>query len=797
MGNKVELLSPAGNKEAYFGAVHAGADAIYLGGEKYGARAYADNFTTDEIIECIRYGHMHGCKTYLTVNTLVKETELRDFVEFLVPFYQNGLDGVIVQDLGACALIHAIFPDMELHISTQMTITGSYGADYVKELGAVRVVPARECSLYDIENMKKNSDLEIESFIHGAMCYCYSGQCLFSSVLGERSGNRGRCAGPCRLPYKILEENGLIENESKGKEPKAKEKNLKEINAKDFYPLSLKDMCTVEKLPRLIMGGIDSFKIEGRMKKPEYSAGVTAIYRKYIDLFYKLQEQAEKNGAWDDNERQQIAYQVSPKDLDFLKQLYIRSEIQDGYYFKHNGKEMITMKEAGYKGSEPAVLEKIRKDYLEEMKCLPVKLIVEMIAGQKVFLKMSYGDLSVTMFGDVVEKANQKALSVDDIRKQFSKMGNTFFMLEDIDVITDLNSFYPVKSMNLLRREAVQELENKIIQQNGFSYERTRICMDEYEKLTSLDQILKEKEVVTDQKEKTTFFSVEIQNMDQVKAMLELDDAIMRDISRVYIADYLLSKDETDADHEEQDKGKQIIYQEVNFLIQKLKEFSIEVLVSLPVITAEKKWSSLEKAKELTRVKLIHGVLVKNLEQLRYLTLHDYAGKIYSDANLYMWNSASLQRLLKDVDGFTYPYELSRKEERTLFEKEGLQKLGEKIVYGRIPLMTSANCLFKTSGRCKGKGVHYIQLKDRMNVTFPVRANCHECQNTIYNSVPLSLHKDMNKKYGDVLKRIIFTTENKQETTEVLRFYFDILHDKDVKKNIFQFTSGYDKEGVL
>ncbi|MDE6064718.1 MAG: U32 family peptidase, partial [Lachnospiraceae bacterium] len=261
---RVELLAPAGNYEGFLGAVRAGADAVYLGGEKFGARAYADNFTGEEICRAISYAHLFGRKVYLTVNTLLKDTELSELPAYLEPFYEAGLDGVIVQDIGAFLLIRDTFPGLKLHVSTQMTVTGSHAAKKLKEMGADRIVPARELSLKEIEKLKQDTGLEMETFIHGAMCYCYSGQCLFSSILGGRSGNRGRCAQPCRLPYQIAE----------GGQQK-----------KETYPLSLKDLCSISFLPKLIAAGIDSFKIEGRMKKPEYTAGVTAIYRKYIDLY--------------------------------------------------------------------------------------------------------------------------------------------------------------------------------------------------------------------------------------------------------------------------------------------------------------------------------------------------------------------------------------------------------------------------------------------------------------------------------------------------------------------------------
>ena len=317
---KVELLSPAGNFKALKGAIHAGADAVYLGGERYGARAYADNFTEEEIIRGIHLAHVFGRKIYLTVNTLVKEKELDFLYDFLLPFYEAGLDGVIVQDLGVFRFIKAHFPGLLLHASTQMTVTGWRGTEFLQKEGISRIVPARELSLNEIVEIKKRTGVEIEAFIHGAMCYAYSGQCLFSSILGGRSGNRGRCAQPCRLPYHIGVNRGQ----------------------KESYPLSMRDMCTLELLPELIEAGIDSFKIEGRMKRPEYTAGVTAIYRKYIDKYYESCSHGPLDHDSCGGTASNGKYEIEKKDLERLNMLYIRSGTGQGYYHRHNGKDMLT-----------------------------------------------------------------------------------------------------------------------------------------------------------------------------------------------------------------------------------------------------------------------------------------------------------------------------------------------------------------------------------------------------------------------------------------------------------------------
>ena len=354
---RVELLAPAGSPEGFYGALRAGADAIYLGGRRYGARAYAENFTEEELVACIRYARLFGVKVNLTVNTLLKEQELRELPEYLEPFCQAGLDAVIVQDLGVLQVIREHFPNLEIHASTQMTLCSRYGAELLRQMGVSRIVPARELSLEELTEIKKQTGIELETFIHGAMCYCYSGQCLFSSILGGRSGNRGRCAQPCRLPYAVHTDE---EDGRKGGTVK--------------YPLSLKDMCTIDCLPALIEAGIDSFKIEGRMKRAEYAAGVTAVYRKYIDRYYSLRE---KLGA----KEAACAYRVLEEDRRLLSALYIRSEVHDGYYRKRNGKEMVTLDSPAYSDTDEALLADIRRKYLEERPALPVQVSASFMTG--------------------------------------------------------------------------------------------------------------------------------------------------------------------------------------------------------------------------------------------------------------------------------------------------------------------------------------------------------------------------------------------------------------------------------
>lgn len=421
---KVELLAPAGSYKAFLGALNAGADAFYLAGNKFGARAYADNFTDEELLEVLDTAHLFGKKVYLTVNTLVKEKEKSGIYSFIEPLYKKGLDGVIVQDLGVLRIIHNNFPSLSIHASTQMSITGEYATALLQSCGVDRIVPARELSLDEIKRIKAQTGVEIESFIHGAMCYSYSGMCLFSSVLGGRSGNRGRCAQPCRLEYSLP---------GKNKE----------------YLLSMKDMCTISMISDLINAGIDSFKIEGRMKKPEYSAGVTAVYRKYIDRYYAG-----------------LSTEVEEKDIRFLSNLYLRAERSEGYYFRHNGKEMITISKPGYLGADDKVLEYINSKYINVKPTLPIQIFASVKKNQSVNITMKYNNISVDVNGNAVSEAINAPMDEEKIRKQLLKLGDTFFSCDKLIIDLDDDIFISVKELNDLRRECSGKLEEEIIKWN-------------------------------------------------------------------------------------------------------------------------------------------------------------------------------------------------------------------------------------------------------------------------------------------------------------------------------------------
>ena len=437
-----ELLAPAGSVETMYAAFGAGADAVYIGGSRFGARAYADNAESESLLDAIDYAHLHGKKLYLTVNTLLKEQEMDELYEYLLPFYHQGLDAVIVQDFGVFRRVREWFPDLAIHASTQMIMSGELSAEKLKELGATRIVTPRELSLNEIRSIHKSCDLEIESFVHGALCYCYSGQCLFSSIAGGRSGNRGRCAQPCRMAYSVEQNGKVILPQQKG------------------YILSPKDLCTIEILPKLIEAGVYSLKIEGRMKKPEYTAGVVSIYRKYLDRYLA---------------NPKAPYRVSEADKKHLLGLFNRKGFTYGYYTRHNGTSMITYTAPDFRAGEDVFLEKIRTDYIGTKLKENIKGTVKIYQGKPAILSVTAaaacedGNVSVlqkkeiTISAGMVQEAKSRPLTKEAIQKQMEKLGDTDFSWESLMIETDEASFCPVGVLNELRRAGVQSIKDELL----------------------------------------------------------------------------------------------------------------------------------------------------------------------------------------------------------------------------------------------------------------------------------------------------------------------------------------------
>ena len=438
----VEILAPAGSMESMIAAINAGADAVYMGGSRFGARAYADNPEEDSFLKAIDYAHLHGRRLYMTTNTLVKEREMGAFVEFLTPYYEQGLDGAIVQDLGVLSMIREYFPKLPIHVSTQMTVTGCRMAGMMKDLGAVRVVTARELSLEEIREIREQADMEIESFVHGALCYCYSGQCLMSSLIGGRSGNRGRCAQPCRLPYRIGQ-------------------------AKEAYLLNLKDLCVLDILPDILEAGVYSLKIEGRMKSPRYTAGVVSVYRKYVDQYLT---------------HGRDAYRVEDKDRKMLLELFDRGGFTEGYYRQHNGRNMIALGEKpGIRHVDSGLFEYLDQKYVGKEKKEPVRGNLAVREGEPARLILEFGDktdkIQVCVTGPVVQTAQNQPVTRERLLGQMNKTGNYPFYFQDWKVELWGNCFLPVQEWNGLRRRGLEALEQELLK----PYRRKRTVWEKRE----------------------------------------------------------------------------------------------------------------------------------------------------------------------------------------------------------------------------------------------------------------------------------------------------------------------------
>ena len=694
-----ELLSPAGDMACLKAAIAAGCDAIYAGGSLYGARAYAKNFSKEELLEAIFLCHLYEKKLYLTVNTLCTPSELSMLPEWLLPVYEAGLDGVIVQDFGVMQVLRRAFPSLKLHASTQMSVTGHRAMEALKAMGVSRVVPARELTIGELKEIRSHTDMELEVFLHGAMCYSYSGQCLFSSMLGGRSGNRGRCAGPCRQPYRTKGE----------KTPE--------------YLLSLKDLCALEVLPKLLSVGIQSLKIEGRMKSPEYVAGVTAVYRKYLSLWNSGKE-----------------YRVESEDLELLKKLYLRTAISTGYLEQRNSSSMVTLDKPCYAGTDEEVLESVRSQYSDNFPKREIFFAIRLEPGKasECHAELREKDYitSVDITGDLVEKGVKSPLDEASVQKQFAKLGETPYVMREC--ITELKDapFLPVKALNQLRRKTVEELTKKVSGHKSGDIILANLASDP-SKITILQDSLQAKLTEND-------FTVNLKTEDQYRALPKNKGKILP------IFDHLLA--------------------------EKLRELPDNSVLALPEIMREEDSNILEKLDAfLDRHSEIAGLLIRNLEEAAYFEKRRREGLFYiMDASLYVWNEESiafLQELfpfLSDKMLFTLPLERDQKELKQLAECPAMFLFP---VYGRAPLMQTANCIRKTRGRCDHKP-GFEKLKDRFGVEFPVEMHCSPCGNTIYNSVPLCLLPEKDAYIKGSLRRIDLTDESGEETKAVMEMAF-------------------------
>lgn len=704
MRNKdFELLAPAGNLEILKGVIESGADAVYVGGSMFGARAYANNFTEEELLEAIDFAHLRGVKVYLTVNTLIKNSEFSKLYDYLLVYYKRGLDAVIVQDIGVVKAIHEYFPSMEIHTSTQMTVTGADGVRFLSQFGVTRVVMAREVSLAEMKRIHEETGMELEAFVHGALCYSYSGQCLFSSILGGRSGNRGRCAQPCRLPYTV-----------EGK--------------KDEYILSLKDMCGIKALDKLHDAGVYSLKIEGRMKQLEYACGVVKYYRSYIDS----------------------KKPVSDADYDRIKALGNRCGFTDRYYFDHNGSDMVTYVKPNFvsNAAEPS----------PEKRKLSIEGELVLREGEPGSLTVKRGDVTYKASIEPVSAALKAPLDKKAAIDRINKTGDTDFEFSHIKAQIVENVFVPNGALNKLRRDAISGLCDKLLKK----YYRNDARYADMSRLTALPEHVVKSDAAHDEaiNDYTTICSC--------MTRTQLDTLISYDCFDVFYLDF---------DMYDRNTLIQQFADDVKCLTKRNKK----VYLMLPTIfRADSSDYFVSIAKELDKVSF-EGFVVKNYEEL-YLTENLFTGKkVILDHNMYTFNDVSKSAFFEHgVSGDTVPLELNSRE---IMHRNNIGS--QMIVYGYYPLMTTANCVHKNTKGCDKKQ-KLIYLKDRYNKSFAVCNNCKECYNTIYNSLPTMLTKNISKlkEAGIRSFRYSFTIETPKQIKAVM-------DDK-----VAEYTNGHYKRGV-
>lgn len=836
MGNR-EVLAPAGTYECFRAAINAGADAVYLGGSMFGARAFAGNFEEAELIKAIRTAHLYGRKVYLTVNTLLRNDELEKLVQYVKPYYEEGLDAVIVQDYGVFAVLREAFPGLDLHASTQMTITGKYGAQLLKDMGAARVVPARELSAKEIRDIYDNVDVEIESFVHGALCYCYSGQCLLSSMIGRRSGNRGRCAQPCRLTYSA---NGISEK----------------------YLLSPKDMCTIEAVPDILDAGVYSLKIEGRMKSPEYVAGVSYAYRKYVDMYL---------------EKGRDGYRVEEQDIRQLMDLYNRGGFCKGYYYAQNDKSMMTFdrpnhqgivignikngelilsqevnpgdvlefpdgseyttptgKKSGrlalpkgvlknpkngaavYRTRNNELLGQLRAGYIDNDIKIPVRMEIFLKSGERACLKLLSGDKELVVYGDVLEPSDKRPAVREDVVKQLKKLGGTAFSSDEGSIVTDIQGspFVPVRLLNDLRRNALEELESMLLSgyKRNHEYMKVQASMtagvleaDAAQENAGVQEIADAQEnagiqentaaqcnaaceaVLAERRhysEGQHDITVQVMNKEQLEAVLR---TAHNNVSRIYISTELLG-----IDGAIMMKG---MVDEYNAGIS-ANNRKIEVYMAMPYIFRDRAVTLFERKLEDVKAAGFDGMLIRSPEELGYIRkkgLYElYAGRVVADYNVYTYNKAAFDEYIRlGIHDFTLSEELNAGQLRGLCRSVQDRNIYlEKLVYGYLPLMVTAGCTLKYTSKdkpCGRPGVYY--LTDRKGKQLAALNSCSYCYNLIYNSVPEYLldKPDEIRNMGVDALRLSFSIEGADEVENIMKMNAD---------SVKAYTRGHYNRGV-
>lgn len=755
--SKPELLAPAGSPLALRAAVENGADAVYLAGKIFGARAYADNFSDEELIAALKYAHLRGVRVYVTVNTLVDNGEFEKLANYLFFLYKEGVDALIIQDVGVAGLIRELLPDLRLHASTQMTVHNLAGTKFLAEAGFQRVILARETSYSDLQEIRKDSPLELEVFVHGALCICYSGQCLFSSMIGGRSGNRGRCAQPCRLPYQLVDERG---------------RNLSAAVSGEHL-LSPKDLMLLRELPDLCRAGVASLKIEGRMKRPEYVATVVRIYRQALDR------------AWEDPDQ----YTVSPAEIQELAQVFNRG-FTTGYFYGNPGRRLIgynkpnnrglylgRVVEAGkhsatlntrlplrigdgiefwtnrgrqgltvqklfvhgseveevQTGSEVEIIipftvrsgDRVFKTHDERLiteaqesfegpsrRRIPISVRAVAHLGEPLYLTAQDVDgLQAAAKGEFLgEKAIKHELTPETVRAQIDRLGNTPFELAELECEIDSGVMFPVSEINAVRRSLTAALEKQRLEK----YRRQLPTGLEEQEQGYWSRLQQQAQRAKRKKDAITL-AVAVSDLQSLKGALDGGADL------IYFGGYST-------------RGREL-WDEKRLWngIEKCRRYGAQPYLIIPRIWQERERKAVLQLLEEARQ--FDGVLVGDLGGFYLASKRGL--RVVTDFSMPVFNDPAIYTLLKSgVSRITLSPELNRYQlQRLAYRGTGHLEL---LVHGAIPLMISEHCVTGAvageTGSCRKVCQKDIcHLKDRLNYLFPVHQN-ERCRMTVYNS---------------------------------------------------------------
>ncbi|HHW32256.1 MAG TPA: U32 family peptidase [Clostridiaceae bacterium] len=838
--NFIELLAPAGDWEAFLAAVENGANAVYLGGKLFNARQQASNFDGKQLVEAIDYAHVSDVKVYLTVNTIISEEEMEEALAFVKEAYIAGIDGIIVQDIGLASLVKKTLPDLDIHASTQMTVYNLEGVELLKNLGFKRVILARELSLDEILHITKNTDIDIEIFVHGALCISYSGQCLMSSMIGGRSGNRGKCAQPCRLPY-------TFNNEKK-------------------YLLSPKDLSTIHILDSIIEAGVRSLKIEGRMKTPEYVATVVRIYRKYMDKVLDLK-----------NNNKSISYTVEESDLKDLTQIFNRGGFSKGYLKGKPGRDLMAYHKPknwginigkvisydnkssniklkledslsigdgieiwnGEDNSPGTVVTRIVRDgkkitsankgdivnvgdirgkiskgnpvYRTSEKRLniaaresftkrsgikvPIMGRMEIHANKPLSLMLwDAGGNTVHVLSDFIpETAINYPITEERVKTQLNKTGDTPFEFAELFIDIEGSLSVPASEINKIRRMALEELQKT----KTHKFRRNKESIRHEDKLYLYAEMpFSNKSEITSEVFKLSVLFYDYNN----KEIYNPEKLNSINVERIYLP------------------FRSFFNENLPFVVDALHRQGKEIFAWLPSITKGNYdkviKSGLNKIIEMD----INGFLIGNIGSLGFF--RDYPDiKLVGDFSFNIFNSFTINKLFQ-----LGLQEVTLTPEMTIYQIESIKKglpdnSGniEALVYGRIPLMTSEHCVigstFGDSGgksRCSSRPCKNQNnvIRDRMGMDFPVISDDIDCRSVILNSKVLFIPDMIErlKKSPVNMGRICIYDESIDRINEIVSLYRNIIYgetkDADKFKELIRsikeqgFTKGHYFKGV-